>query len=152
MADVGVGTIDQALMGVLQFRHNNLRLLGLEKKVFIVDEVHAYDAYMGKELEQLISVLAYYGAPIILLSATMSQTQRTQYLSAFQSVLSVEPSKDSDVETLSYPLFTKADSNGIESIPVLSNRPRNIDVSWLSSEKQCIEYIIEKASSGKSVV
>ena len=70
-------------MGVLQFRHNNLRLLGLEKKVFIVDEVHAYDAYMGKELEQLISVLAYYGAPIILLSATMSQTQRTQYLSAF---------------------------------------------------------------------
>lgn len=152
LADVGVGTIDQALMGVLQFRHNNLRLLGLEKKVFIVDEVHAYDAYMGKELEQLISVLAYYGAPIILLSATMSQTQRTQYLSAFQSVLSVEPSKDSDVETLSYPLFTKADSNGIESIPVLSNRPRNIDVSWLSSEKQCIEYIIEKASSGKSVV
>ena len=115
LADVGVGTIDQALMGVLQFRHNNLRLLGLEKKVFIVDEVHAYDAYMGKELEQLISVLAYYGAPIILLSATMSQTQRTQYLSAFQSVLSVEPSKDSDVETLSYPLFTKADSNGIES-------------------------------------
>ena len=63
-----------------------------------------------------------------------------------------KPSKDSDVERLSYPLFTKVDSNGIESIPVVSNRPRNIDVSWLSSEKQCIEYIIEKASSGKSVV
>ena len=92
----------------------------MEKKVFIVDEVHAYDAYMCKELEQLISVLAYYSAPIILLSATMSQTQRTQYLSAFQSGLSVEPSKDSDVERLSYPLFTKVDSNGIESIPVVS--------------------------------
>lgn len=152
LADVGVGTIDQALMGVLQFRHNNLRLLGLEKKVFIVDEVHAYDAYMCKELEQLISVLTYYGAPIILLSATLSQAQRTRYLAAFQSGLSAETFNASDVGTLDYPLFTKVDSIGVESIPVASNHPRNIDVSWFSTEKQCIQYIIDKATSGKSVV
>ena len=44
LAEVGVGTIDQALMGVLPFRHQSLRLYGLARKVLIVDEVHEHKA------------------------------------------------------------------------------------------------------------
>src|SRR5690606_25025277 len=46
LADVGVGTIDQALLGVLPARHQSLRLFGLTNKVLLVDEVHAFDPYM----------------------------------------------------------------------------------------------------------
>ncbi len=54
LAQVGVGTIDQALLGVLHSKHQSLRLLGLFGKVLIVDEVHACDAYMQGVLEVLL--------------------------------------------------------------------------------------------------
>jgi CRISPR-associated endonuclease/helicase Cas3 len=50
LADVGFGTIDQALLGVLPSRHAALRLFRLSQRVLIVDEAHAYDAYMSQEL------------------------------------------------------------------------------------------------------
>ena len=46
LADFGIGTLDQALLAILPVRHQSLRLLGLVRKVLIVDEVHACDAYM----------------------------------------------------------------------------------------------------------
>jgi CRISPR-associated endonuclease/helicase Cas3 len=45
LAEVGVGTIDQALLAIMPARHQSLRLLGLTDKVLILDEVHAFDAY-----------------------------------------------------------------------------------------------------------
>jgi len=47
LAPFGVGTVDQALMSVLQTRHFFVRLFGLGQKVVIFDEVHAYDTYMS---------------------------------------------------------------------------------------------------------
>ena len=44
LADVGVGTIDQALLAILPSQHQSLRMLGLLHKILIVDEVHACDA------------------------------------------------------------------------------------------------------------
>jgi CRISPR-associated endonuclease/helicase Cas3 len=56
LADVGVGTLDQALLAVLPARHQSLRLLGLGRKVLLVDEVHAYDSYMQKLLDALLEI------------------------------------------------------------------------------------------------
>ena len=42
-----VGTIDQALLGVINVRHFFVRLFGLAGKVVILDEVHSYDIYTG---------------------------------------------------------------------------------------------------------
>lgn len=44
LADVGAGTIDQALLAILPVKHQSLRLWGLADRVLIVDEAHAYDA------------------------------------------------------------------------------------------------------------
>lgn len=83
LADVGVGTLDQAMMSVMPFKHNNLRLLGLRNKVLIADEIHAYDAYMSKILECVIEKQAQDGNSTILLSATLSQQQRDRLISAY---------------------------------------------------------------------
>ncbi|MCK4928675.1 MAG: CRISPR-associated endonuclease Cas3'', partial [Methanosarcinales archaeon] len=61
LADVGVGTIDQALMAVLPSKHQSLRLLGLSRNVLIVDEVHAYDPYMHTLLCALLRFHAALG-------------------------------------------------------------------------------------------
>lgn len=83
LAHVGVGTIDQALLAILPARHQSLRLLGLYRKVLIVDEVHAYDSYMNKLLCTLLKFHAAQGGSAILLSATLPVCARKQFLSAF---------------------------------------------------------------------
>ena len=50
LAQIGVGTVDQALLAVLPSSFQSIRLAGLMQRVLIVDEAHAYDAYMGLEL------------------------------------------------------------------------------------------------------
>ena len=60
LAQMGAGTIDQALLAILPARHQALRLWGLADKVLVIDEAHAYDAYMYKELETL---LCFHAAP-----------------------------------------------------------------------------------------
>ncbi|MFC3982832.1 CRISPR-associated helicase Cas3' [Streptosporangium jomthongense] len=71
LANLSVGTIDQALMAVLRGRHNVLRMLGLAGKVFVVDEVHAYDSYMQGLLKTLLGWLGSLKVPVVLLSATL---------------------------------------------------------------------------------
>ena len=46
---MGVGTLDQALLAALPVRHAPLRQWGLAGKVLIIDEAHAFDAYMQRE-------------------------------------------------------------------------------------------------------
>ena len=42
-----VGTIDQAMLSVLQAKHHFVRQFGLSRKVIIFDEIHSYDTYMN---------------------------------------------------------------------------------------------------------
>ncbi|MDQ3713873.1 MAG: CRISPR-associated helicase Cas3' [Acidobacteriota bacterium] len=79
----GVGTIDQILLGVLQVKHVFVRLFGLAHKTIIIDEVHAYDAYMSVLLERLLEWLAALGSPVIILSATLPQNRRTALIKAY---------------------------------------------------------------------
>ncbi|CUU56577.1 CRISPR-associated endonuclease Cas3'' [Frankia sp. CcI49] len=71
LAPMAVGTVDQALLTVLPVRHNVLRMLGLAGKVLVVDEVHAYDAYMQYLLARLLTWLGALRVPVVLLSATL---------------------------------------------------------------------------------
>ncbi len=85
LADVGVGTLDQALLAILKNKFQSLRLLGLARKVLIVDEVHAYDAYMNGLLIELLSFHASIGGSAILLSATLPLSLRQRLVSAYCS-------------------------------------------------------------------
>ncbi|HUZ85234.1 MAG TPA: CRISPR-associated helicase Cas3', partial [Gaiellales bacterium] len=83
VAPYGVGTIDQAELAVLNARHYMLRLFGLAGKVVILDEVHAYDAYMSTIIEHALWWLAALGTSVILLSATLPTRRHRQLANAF---------------------------------------------------------------------
>ncbi|MBW8831478.1 MAG: CRISPR-associated helicase Cas3' [Burkholderiales bacterium] len=85
LSPAGVGTVDQALLGALQSKHQSLRLLGLARKVLVIDEVHACDAYMQRTLEILLRFHARAGGSAILLSATMPERMKAALLKAFAS-------------------------------------------------------------------
>lgn len=83
LSPAGVGTIDQALLAVLHSKHQSLRLLGLMRKLLVVDEVHACDTYMQGVLEVLLEFHARAGGSAILLSATLPQRMKQALLGAF---------------------------------------------------------------------
>jgi CRISPR-associated endonuclease/helicase Cas3 len=76
LAPYAVGTVDQAMLSVLQSKHHFVRQYALSHKVVIFDEIHSYDAYMQAIIARLNAWLTRLHAPMILLSATLSQTAR----------------------------------------------------------------------------
>jgi len=142
LAPFGVGTVDQALLGVLQTRHVFVRLFGLAHKTVIVDEVHAYDTYMSALLERLLTWLAALGCRVVLLSATLPRARRERLLRAYQEGLAtLLGSKDGAAMSpgeneapAPYPRLTWITSEEASARPVgISDISRkNVAVRWLS--------------------
>lgn len=128
LADFGVGTVDQALLGVLPLRHQSLRLLGLSTKILVVDEVHACDCYMGELLARLLRFHAGLGGSAILLSATLPIDQRARLLAAFADGAGYPTAKPDES---AYPLATHLHSAGLDETPLQAreavSRPVTID-------------------------
>jgi CRISPR-associated endonuclease/helicase Cas3 len=79
-AQIAVGTIDQALLGVLRIRHAHLRGTALLRHLLVVDEVHASDRYMENLLRGLLRDHAAAGGHAVLLSATLGAGMRSRLL------------------------------------------------------------------------
>ena len=114
LAQVGVGTLDQALLAVLPARYAALRQLGLARKVLIIDEVHAYDHYMRTELTALLRCHAEAGGSAILLSATLTRGLRERLLGAFVAGLGGGAVKTDET---AYPLASIAGADGLREQP-----------------------------------
>ncbi|EPT4466825.1 CRISPR-associated helicase Cas3' [Klebsiella aerogenes] len=152
LAEVGVGTLDQAMMAVMPFKHNNLRLLGLDNKVLLADEIHAYDAYMSRILESLLEQQARSGNCVILLSATLSQQQRNKLVTAF----SRGSGYTADAPLLGYedyPWLTQVAGQEIISRHVATRKEveRSVDIGWLDNEEACLARIEQSASEGRCI-
>ena len=152
LADVGAGTIDQALLSVLPSRHQSLRLLGLMRRVLILDEVHAYDAYMQREMERLLEFQAGLGGSAILLSATLPRLVRERLTDAFAKGLGIDA--DDECPGMAYPLATirAADFGASTSVPGRPGRARTLPVRFLRSLDEALDEVERAAGDGKAVL
>lgn len=152
LADVGAGTIDQALLSVLPNRHQSLRLLGLMRRVLILDEVHAYDAYMRREMEVLLEFQAGLGGSAILLSATLPLSTRERLANAFAKGLGGDLGGGS--ASRAYPLATvcAAGAHSATAVPGQTGRARSLPVRFLRSTDDALGEIERAAGSGNAVL
>lgn len=106
LSPYGVGTVDQALLSVLNVKHHFVRLWGLGNRVVVLDEVHAYDAYTSGLIETLLQWLKALGSSVVLMSATLPEAKR-------QSLMAAWGIKAADIPSLAYPRLLLADQQGV---------------------------------------
>lgn len=116
--DFVIGTVDQFLLMSLKQKHVALRHLGFDKKVVVIDEVHAYDIYMDQYLLESLRWLGAYGVPVILLSATLPSKKREDMIKSYllgRGERSSEIKKKlKDLNKDAYPLISYTDGNKIK--------------------------------------
>jgi len=124
LAQYAVGTVDQAMLAALRVKYGVLRLLGLSKKVLIIDEIHAYDAYMSQIIDRLLQWCHALHIPVVLLSATLPQKRRQSLIAAYGG---------QTAQSNGYPLITAIDSEGqvVEQIVPDTFIKRNIHIKLL---------------------
>ena len=128
LAYYGVGTIDQALLGVLTTKHWFVRLFGLAHKVVIFDEVHAYDAYMNTLLEKLIKWLAEMDCTVILLSATLPSATRLSLTEAYSKGAKKYLQTLEDVKYPRITLCLKEDIVGIRTVNIENDQQEPVKI------------------------
>lgn len=150
LADVGVGTIDQAVLAILPVRFQALRLFGLARKVLILDEVHAYDAFVSQELERLIEWQAALGGSCVLLSATLPVAVRQRLINAFQRATG---GPSFDVAETCYPLATVVSRDDFRATAVegRSERARRLPVHFLRHPDDALETARRLSAAGCAV-
>ena len=143
LADFVVGTIDQLLLAALKQKHVMMRHLGLADKVVIIDECHAYDAYMGQYLCRALNWLGAYHVPVIVLSATLPAQKRKAVIEAYlnkdflpkqqadplgRSKINSDPSSEAWMQSREYPLITYTDAKEVKQKEVLVDEKEKRDV------------------------
>lgn len=150
LGQIGVCTVDQVLLSVLPVRHKFVRGFGLNKSVLIVDEVHAYDAYMHGLLGEVLRRQKATGGSAILLSATLHAGARAKLLEAWES---------SGADDAPYPALWHATQGAAACLTVPDNqRParREIAIECLKlpgafPDEASLGRIVSAAESGALV-
>lgn len=146
LAPFGVGTVDQALMSVLQTRHFFVRLFGLGHKVVVFDEIHAYDTYMSELFQRLLHWLRAMGTSAILLSATLPEKTRRALAAAW---LGQDDDQELTLPTAEYPRLTMVSGGQVNSVPLPAPTSRRLRLEWIESAPQQIAaHLAEKLRHG----
>lgn len=164
LADVGAGTVDQAIMGALPNKFNTVRLFGMADKVLVFDEAHAYDAYMGVEIQQLLRFQAALGGSAVVLSATLTREQRERFATSWLEGLDegrrrVAPLFGGDppplVESTAYPLATIVSGGERpvreQEIETAEWSCRDVAVRFVRSEADALAHVVSSARRGAAV-
>lgn len=142
LAPFGVGTIDQALLGVVAAKHFFVRHFALAGKVVILDEVHSYDLYTGTLIDKLISTLEGLGCTVIILSATLTGKRREQIVAS---------GADEELEQ-PYPLISgRIEGESFDPVPTSPPKSLTVDVDFKTNET-AIEEALALARQGGAVL
>lgn len=139
LAPFAVGTIDQALMAVMNVKHGFVRTFGLAGKVVILDEVHSYDSFTGTILDALVKALRQLHCTVIILSATLTQERRAK-------LLGITP-----IST-AYPLITAQPNTGEPAEVSVELIPDVLVAIAHQPETNAIEEVLRRAEEGQQVL
>lgn len=146
LADVGVGTIDQALLAVLPTRFATLRIHALASKVLIVDEVHELgDPYLAHELETLLRLHASGGGSAILLTATLPVAQRARLAAAFEEGAGRARADDMD---LAYPSLSIPGGAAARAFSDAVSPKGPVRVARLAAAEEAVALIARASVAG----
>ena len=147
LARFGVGTVDQALQGVVAVKHFFVRRFGLAGKVVILDEIHGYDVYTGTLISQLIRELLALRCSVIVLSATLTKARRQELVAAAGGQMESSSS-------LAYPLVTVVKpGTPLVEIPVEASTSRKPRLKTTAlAEGEILTECIERAEAGQHVL
>ena len=157
LAELGIGTVDQALQGALRTRHATVRLAGLWRKLLVVDEVHAYDDYMQGVLEALLRHQALLGQNVLLMSATLPSLLRTRLIQAFGQGAgwSDLDARIAQLDRDHLPLLGLHHAHGSKERPVTAMpRPgaRPLRFSAVHAEAEVVDWLVRHACAGRSAI
>jgi CRISPR-associated endonuclease/helicase Cas3 len=140
LAPFAVGTIDQALMGVMNVKHGFVRTFGLAGKVVILDEVHSYDSYTGTIMDKLVQTLRELHCTVIILSATLTAERRAELL-GYKS------------NEASYPLVSASPmGRAAYYLPVAQSDPATVSISVKNEDEEALEEVMLRAERGEQVL
>ena len=146
----GVGTVDQLFLGVLYARHFFLRLFALSGKTVIFDEVHAYDTYMNTLFGQLLRWLRALDVNVVVLSATLPGSTRTQMLEAWGGT---DPTPNGQMAP--YPVAWHSAGGNVRAYPFepAPGRVQELAFRWCSDDVTAIaEQARELIKQGATVI
>ncbi len=145
LAPFAVGTIDQALMAVMNVRHGFVRTFGLAGKVVILDEIHTYDSYTGTIINFLVRSLKELHCTIIILSATLALNRRAELIG--------DRSDQGGLEYAPYPAVTVFPKKGdIETIPAVTEEFGSVKVDICHGDDDAFNEALERAGNGQQVL
>ncbi len=149
LADFVVSTVDHLLMMALKKKHIMLSHLGLSQKVVIIDECHAYDAYMNEYLDTALAWLGAYRVPVILLSATLPIKRREELVRAYFNL--DEDEFEQDISKEDYPLLTFTDGENVNQCK-LPYKAKSHEIKIISiNEQDMLKKVEEVVKNGGCV-
>ena len=161
LSDFVVTTVDHLLFAAMCSPHLALRHLGLSRKIVIVDEVHSYSTYMNVYLDRALTWLAAYEVPVVLLSATLSETRCAAMVNAYQRGLRLaagrkvpkgrKTPKGSSPESIStpFPCLVTADADNVGVVATrASGRRSDIQLRRLEEDHDLSLLLNEALSDG----
>jgi len=153
LADIGVGTVDQAVLAVLPSRHQSLRLLGLLGKCLILDEIHNIDARQNVLICHLLKAHAATGGSAILLSATLSKEQRKAFVKAFSQGLGRNAPALQKTAKKDYPLLTHLGMTLFDEkvLGTRSSVQRTVKIKFVHNEEEIYQIIQQSSARGECV-
>lgn len=154
LARYGVGTIDQALQGVVAVKHFFVRRFGLAGKVVILDEVHSYNVYTGALIRQLVRELLVLRCSVIILSATLTRSRRQELLADAGAAPPEEAPDGGARAPDAYPLITVAAAGQpLWSLPLPWPDEKRISLRVAAlTEPEIIAECLARAEGGQHVL
>ncbi|MGN1284014.1 MAG: DEAD/DEAH box helicase, partial [Candidatus Limosilactobacillus intestinavium] len=153
LADFSIGTIDHLLLMSLKQKHLFLRHLGISGKIVIIDEIHAYDAYMNSYLRQTLQWLGAYHIPVIALSATLPEKKRKELITSYYKGKYSKKLKFTDDwgNNSAYPLLTCLDGNQVkqfDAFPKSNSSVGNKIIRLNCDDEELMEQIANSIKNG----